>query len=229
MDNGEVRVRAPKTSGYRTKAVKPGTDAGKRVVIVGGGPAAQNCAETLRNRTDHPWDGQIVVLTDEDHAPYDRTILSKQLTKTPADLALRKPELYQQAGIDLQTGSKVVSVDASNNTVKTAQGSSYKYDYLVLASGGRPRTLSIPGSDAKNVFVLRSPKDANQIAAQSANKKVVVIGSSFIGMEVAAFMADKAASCTVVGNTAVPFSNVLGDEVGMFFKNLHDTKGEIFF
>ena len=70
--------------------------------------------------------------------------------------------------------------------MKLNSGDSLKYDHLIIATGGRPRTLTIPGSDAENVFVLRSPSDANRIQTLSDGKNVVIIGSSFIGMEVAA-------------------------------------------
>ena len=84
---------------------------GKTVVIVGGGPAAQTCAETLRNRAGSAWDGRIVMLTQEATGPYDRTLLSKQLTKTAQDLLLRKPHFYHDQKIELKTDSKVIGLD----------------------------------------------------------------------------------------------------------------------
>ena len=104
--------------------------------------------------------------------------------------------------------------------VQTEGGKTYPYDYLVLASGTRPRSLSrVKGADSVgNIFVLRSPSDGNRIAEEAAGKKVVIIGSSFIGMEVAAFLSTKsgASSVTVVGNNKVPFSNILGEKVRQF-------------
>merc|ERR1719414_686441 len=135
------------------------SNAGKCVIIVGGGPAAQSCAETLRTRRNKPWDGRIVMLTDEANGPYDRTKLSKSLSSKAQELLLRPdPNFYGKAGIELKTSCKVVSVDAKNNQVQTESGETYLYDYLVLASGSRPRPLPVKGADtAKNVFTLRTP------------------------------------------------------------------------
>jgi len=226
--DGQVRVKAKKsaTTGYRTKPSAATSNAGKCVVIVGGGPSAQACAETLRTRCPNPWDGRIVMLTEEATGPYDRTKLSKALATKAEEMLLRQPDFYQRAGIELKTGSKVVSLNTTENRVETENGEVHPYDYCVLATGSSPRTLPLQGaSGAKNLMVLRTPEDANRIAAQSEQKNVVIIGSSFIGMEVAAFLSKQAASVTVVGNTKAPFSNVLGEEVGQWMRQLHESKG----
>uniref|UniRef100_H2Z8R6 Rieske domain-containing protein n=1 Tax=Ciona savignyi TaxID=51511 RepID=H2Z8R6_CIOSA len=98
-----------------------------------------------------------------------------------------------------------------------------------LYPGGRPRTLPIPGWDLKNVFVLRTPDDANAIAKMAKDKKVVICGASFIGMEVAASLVSKAASVSVCEFFSVPFERVLGREVGLFLQKLHESKGVKFF
>ena len=214
----------------RMKPIPSGNLGNECVVIVGGGPAAQMCAETLRQRDDTPWRGRIVMLTGEETGPYDRTKLSKSLTSTAQDLLLRNSDFYDAADIELKTNSKVVSVDTSANQVVTESGETYGYDFLVLATGGTPRTIKVKGSDkANNVFSLRSPKDANEIAIRSEQKNVVIIGSSFIGMEVAAYLSSKAASVTVVGKSPTPFAGVLGDQVGKWVQNLHLSKGRLFF
>jgi len=131
------------------------------------------------------------------------------------------------------TESKVVGLDTEAHQVETAGGETYKYDYLVLASGSRPRTLSnVKGATSvDNVFVLRSPSDGNGIAEKAEGKNVVIVGSSFIGMEVAAFLSTKsgAASVTVVGNSPLPFGTILGDKVGEWIMKLHQAKGKVQF
>ena len=79
-----------------------------------------------------------------------------------------------------------IGVNTESKEVKLSNGNSLKYDHLVLATGAKPRTLQIPGSEASNIFILRTPNDANQIAALSEGKNLVIVGTSFIGMEVAA-------------------------------------------
>lgn len=101
-----------------------------------------------------------------------------------------------------------------------------KYDYLVLASGGRPRKITnIPGHQLDNIFQLRTPQDGNRIVEKAKGQNVVVVGSSFIGTEVASYLADKAASVTIVCRGEYPLEKALGVEVAKFVKSLHESKG----
>lgn len=109
--------------------------------------------------------------------------------------------------------------------VRTDKGTEIKYDYLVLATGGKPRSLSVPGAQLKNIYQLRSPQDGNAIVEKARNKNVVVVGSSFIGTEVAAYLADKAASVTMICRTNVPLENCMGKDIGSYVKSLHESKG----
>lgn len=99
------------------------------------------------------------------------------------------------------------------------------YDYLVLASGGQPRELDLPGHDLGNIHYLRTPADANTIASIATGKNVTIVGSSFIGTEVAAFLSDKAASVTLICRTQYPLERSLGPEIGKFILTLHESKG----
>ena len=152
------------------------------VVIVGGGGAAQVCAETLRKRKDNPWMGRIVMVTKEKDRPYDRPKLSKAMTSSGKDLQLRKDEFFESSKIESLLGAEVTTVDTKARTITmTSSNERIDYKYLVLASGGSPRQMNVPGSNLDNVLYLRSPEDANRIVGESSGKNVVIVGSSFIG------------------------------------------------
>jgi NADPH-dependent 2,4-dienoyl-CoA reductase/sulfur reductase-like enzyme/nitrite reductase/ring-hydroxylating ferredoxin subunit len=189
-------------------------------VIVGGGAAGLTAAETLR---EEGFTGRIVLISAESHLPYDRPVLSKKLPlKGKIDgLYLRNSAHFDSADIEVKLGAKVDVVDTGSKTVKFGS-EELKYDKVLIASGGRPRELFIPGSDAKNVFLLRTVDDAlaiNDFAAEKG-QRVVVIGGSFIGMEIASTLIQKGVDVTVVAKTSVPYERVLGKKVGAFFANL---------
>ncbi len=127
------------------------------------------------------------------------------------------------------TGTEATSLSCADKVLKLSTGEELKYDRLVLATGSRPRTLEgVKGGDAaegSNVFVLRTPEDGNAIAAAAKGKKVVVVGTSFIGMEVAAYLSSRAASVTVVGTSGAPFARSLGEDVGRLVQGWHEKKG----
>ncbi|KAJ6657258.1 hypothetical protein lerEdw1_002625 [Lerista edwardsae] len=129
--------------------------------------------------------GRIIMVTREDNLPYDRTKLSK-----------------------------VISVDASGKKAHFDDGTSQAYDHLLIATGCRPRRLRIPGSNLQNICVLLIPADANKIVHLATGNRLVIVGASFIGMEVAAYMADKATSIHVIEKQAFPYQESLGDKVG---------------
>jgi len=99
------------------------------------------------------------------------------------------------------------------------------YTYLVIATGGRPRPLPCPGTHLANVCLLRTPNDANYIAENAKNRHVIIVGTSFIGMEAAAYLVDSAASVTIIGRSSAPFSNVFGPLIGKRLQKLHEEKG----
>nr|CAB3220714.1 apoptosis-inducing factor 3-like [Phallusia mammillata] len=212
-----------------------------RVVIIGGGPSSLTCAETMRKEG---FTGRIVLLSKDRHPPYDRPKLSKALNIEPDKAYLRgNADYYKSIGIELHNNVEVVGVNVVTKSVKvskpvpdcTANGNLHvTYDKLVIATGGQPRTLApTPGWNLKNIFVLRTPDDANAIAKASKDRQVVVVGSSFIGMEVAAYLADKkiAESVSVVcgKRSSVPFEGSLGKEVGTMIMQMNEEKGSVLF
>lgn len=186
--SGEVKVRARKSQLESVKLVKAMSKrdeaSAEAVVIIGGGAAAETCAETLR-QDPCAYTGQITMLTMEPSPPYERIKLSKALTSTAESLRLRPQQFYADADIEVRTASQVVNVIPDKNQVELSDGQMIGFTKLVIASGCMAKKLDCPGSDLRNVFALRSPADANSIAAAAGqDKHVVVLGTSFIAMEV---------------------------------------------
>ncbi|XP_078404056.1 apoptosis-inducing factor 3-like [Cetorhinus maximus] len=181
------------------------------ILLIGGGPASLICAETLRQEG---YKGRVILATKEMHLPYDRPKLSKNLNSQVENILLRKPEFYSTYGIEVLTNKEATSVNTKNRKVRFKDGTTQQYDNLLIATGSVPRMLDCPGADLKNVCLLRTPEDANKIDELATGKGVIIVGSSFIGMEVAAYLAEKAKSVSVIGTSEVPYQNVLGMEIG---------------
>lgn len=186
-------------------------------------------ASPLLRRCDEGFTGRIVLIGKETDLPYDRIKLSKAMTASVDSILLRPESFYQERNIELLLGKEVTELDVEKKTVALASGETFQYDGCLVATGGIPRRLPIPGSDLDNVYCLRVAEEAHAIAAQAEGKNLVVIGSSFIGMEVAAALVAKAKSVTVVGMEKVPFERVLGAEVGTVLQKLHESKGVKFY
>ncbi|KAM8976613.1 apoptosis-inducing factor 3-like [Pelodytes ibericus] len=230
VENGAVCIVTSKQALESTKRVKwmSNHSASDRstIALVGTGPASLVCAETLRQEG---FRGRIVMVTREEHIPYDRTKLSKVMGAKATDLYLRPANFYCAHDIEVWTEKEVVSVNTDDAKIKFRDGSSLHYSQLLIATGSRPRPLQCTGANLKNVFLLRTPEDANAISEIAANKSVVIMGSSFIGMEVAAFLSDKASSVSVIGKSAVPFQAVLGPQIGELAMKLLQERGINFY
>ena len=164
--------------------------------------------------------GSITVITREPYPPIDRTKLSKAMIPDATKVILRGEDWFKHASIDHHT-DQVTGVDFSAKTVQTTSGKTYPYTKLILASGGTPKRLPLPGfKDLNNIFTLRTVPDVQAILGaigESKNKKIVIIGSSFIGMEVANCLS-KENHVTVVGQEKQPLARVMGEEVGAVFR-----------
>lgn len=193
----------------------------EKLLVIGSGSGATGLVESLRESGyKHP----ITVVSKESERPFDRTKLSKALITDLSKLAWRDESFYKDAGIELVT-DEAASVDFGSKTVKGKSGKEYPYTKLVLASGGTPRWLPLEGlkGDLGNVFLLRTLEHAQDIvkaAGEDGSKKIVVIGSSFIGMEVGNALAGKKHNVTVVGMEDAPMERVMGKEVGKIFQAL---------
>ncbi len=228
QQNGRVYVRE-KIGGAKPPRLQAPEAARKSIVIVGGGAAGNAAAEMLR-REGH--EGPITLLSADASRPCDRPNLSKgYLAGTAPEewIPLRPAAFYQERRIDLKLDTRVAALDTAQRHVQLADGSRIAYDALLLATGAEPVRLKLPGGDLPHVHYLRTVADSRAITAKAvASRRAVVIGASFIGLEVAASLRTRGVEVHVVGPEARPMEKVLGAEVGDFIRRLHEGHGVTF-
>ena len=199
------------------------------VLIVGGGAAGNAAAEMLRREG---YVGRITLLSADEWAPCDRPNLSKgYLAGTaPAESnPLRSADFYKQHDINLKLGARVATIDPASRHVELVDGSRYAYDALLLATGTEPVRLEVPGGDLPHVHYLRTLADSRALVAKAlAARRAVVIGASFIGLEVAASLRARNIEVHVVGRETCPMEKILGADVGNFIRKLHEEHGVTF-
>jgi NADPH-dependent 2,4-dienoyl-CoA reductase/sulfur reductase-like enzyme/nitrite reductase/ring-hydroxylating ferredoxin subunit len=204
------------------------SDAPEKIVIVGGGAAGFAAAEMLRRRE---FRGSIVMLSKEAAPPVDRPNLSKDYLagSAPEDwLPLRPDDFYREADIDLRLGAVVSSIDPKARELVTS-GGTVRYDRLLLATGAEPVPLAIPGARQIPVRTLRSLADCRAIIEDTEGAhRALVIGASFIGLEVAASLRSRGIDVHVVAPEAIPMERILGAEMGRFVRALHEEHGVVF-
>ncbi|WP_027576610.1 FAD-dependent oxidoreductase [Bradyrhizobium sp. WSM1743] len=215
---------APRPSTAHRSAPSP-----ENFVIVGGGAAGFAAVETLRREG---FAGAITMLSDDGAMPVDRPNLSKDYLagNAPEDwLPLRGEDYYQDAGIELRLNTNVSAIDPKTRSVTLGNGDKLRFDRLLLATGAEPVKLQIPGADQPHVHTLRSVADSRAIikAAASATR-ALVIGASFIGLEVAASLRARKLEVHVVAPEERPMQKVLGPEMGDFIRALHEENGVTF-
>ncbi|TAQ86008.1 hypothetical protein B7494_g5665 [Chlorociboria aeruginascens] len=229
--NGSVYVTGEQQSikGSRRKPnIKiSGTTSSEKVVIVGGGSGALGTLEALR---ENGFKGAITMIGSEGYLPIDRTKLSKALIDDHSKIAWRDEAWFKDGAVAV-VNDEVTTVDFAGKKVSTESGNSYPYTKLVLATGGTPKSLPLPGfKELGNIFLLRTIPHVKAIlgAIGDKNKKIVIIGSSFIGMEVANAVA-KGNSVTVVGMEKAPLERIMGGEVGKIFQKSLEGNGVKFY
>ena len=201
----------------------------QKIVIVGGGAAGFAAAEMLRRQR---YQGSIVMLSDDDAPPVDRPNLSKDYLAGSAPeewVPLREEGFYAEQAIDLRLKASVIGLDARVRELELGDGSKLAYDRLLLATGAEPVRLPIPGSSLPHVHTLRTLADSRAIIAQAATaRSAVVMGASFIGLEVAAALRTRGIEVHVVAPEKRPMERVLGPQLGDFVRELHEQHGVIF-
>ncbi|UCB45763.1 MAG: FAD-dependent oxidoreductase [Spirochaetota bacterium] len=221
VKDGEVYVRK---AGSNIIPMPEGKD-DRTFLIIGAGASGNAAAEMLRRRG---FAGRIIMVTSENQLPYDRTMLSKDFLsgEAPAKwLPLRGEKFYDRLHIEILTGHTVQSMDPVKRAVSFQNGKSLTADKILIATGGIPRRLNLKGSDMEGCHYLRTLHDCNSIISDLENaKQAVVLGASFIGLEVAAALTHRGLSVHVVGPEEVPLAAVFGERIGRWIQNIHQQK-----
>ncbi len=197
----------------------------RRVVIAGAGAAADACALKLR---EGGFAGTIEMIAPEGLPPYDRTFLSKAVLAggdTPRRLTITSPEALAARDVELVT-DRIIGIDSGSHEVRLESGGTRGYDKLVIATGGTPRRLDVPGAELDGVWSVRSLRDAEALSdAAGRAKRAVLVGGGFIGLEAALSLSKRGLEVTVVLPEDVPLSRVVGSEIGRVIMAEHEGKG----
>jgi 3-phenylpropionate/trans-cinnamate dioxygenase ferredoxin reductase subunit len=198
------------------------------MVIVGAGQAGGWAAQTLRKEG---FTGQVVLIGDEPHLPYERPPLSKAVLAGEAcarSTYLMKDEAFEKLDLDWRPGVRVASMDPSAKRLLLAAGDPVAYDKLILCNGGRARTMHVPGADLPGIFTLRRIEDAHALGqALLPGKKIVVVGGGWIGLEVAATARKKGLEVTVVEAMKRLCERTVPPEISRYLARLHAAHGTV--
>ena len=225
---GAVFVRE-KLEPWESQPQPPSAVLPKSVIIVGGGAAGNAAAEALRHEG---YTGSLLMLSADETLPCDRPNLSKgYLAGAASDASniLRSAEFYKEHDIDLRLGARVTAIDTATRRVELADGSYHECDALLLATGAEPVRLEIPGADLPHVHYLRTLTDSRALVEKAlVAKRAVVIGASFIGLEVAASLRARNIDVQIVGTETTLMKKVLGPQVGDYLRRVHEDHGVTF-
>jgi NADPH-dependent 2,4-dienoyl-CoA reductase/sulfur reductase-like enzyme/predicted acylesterase/phospholipase RssA len=191
-------------------------------VLLGGGLASATAAETLREQGER---GSILIISREPLPPYNRPPLSKRYLLgeiTAESLQVLDAERYRELGIELRLETLATLVDTKSRVVVADRGDDIQYRKLLIATGGRPNNLAVPGCDLDGIFCLRTIADADVLKAAAAQaKRAVVVGGSFLGMEVAATLSELGLAVTIVDQEQRLFARLDAPDVSTFLSDLY--------
>lgn len=196
-----------------------------QIVIIGAGLAGATAAASLR---EEGFDGEVLLLGEEHHRPYELPALSKSVLLGDAEEPdwVREETFYVKNGIDLRRGVRVSKIELGSRIVTDAGGGEHRFDRLLLATGARPRTLDVPGADLPGIHTLRTIDQSLELrAAMETAHHVVIVGAGWIGCEAAAAARIHGADVTVIDPQPLPLAVTLGAEVAEVFRDLHTQHG----
>ena len=196
-----------------------------KVLIVGGGHAGANTAFALRK---DGFDGEIIIISDEDYLPYHRPPLSKDFLKQNLGiekLGFKSADFYEEQKISINLNTQIDSIDLTSNHAIT-EDASFNFNYLVFATGAAPRLLPMENADSKNLFYLRQITDVLSMHKQiTPHKEIVLIGGGYIGLEVASAMIELGLKVTILEAEERILQRVTSPEVSQFYNDYHSKKG----
>jgi 3-phenylpropionate/trans-cinnamate dioxygenase ferredoxin reductase subunit len=224
---GKAFVREKLPEPARPQLSVPGLP--ESVVIIGGGAAGAVAAETLRQEG---YDGSVTIVSADAAPPCDRPNLSKDYLAgtAPEDwIPLRGPDFYAAQSIDLKLGTRATAIKPAARAVQLSDGRRLSYGALLLATGAVPIPLNVPGADLPHVHLLRTLADSRAIIAAAEHaQQCVVIGASFIGLEVAASLRTRKIAVHVVAPEARPMERIMGPQLGETVRAIHEQHGVVF-
>jgi 3-phenylpropionate/trans-cinnamate dioxygenase ferredoxin reductase subunit len=195
-------------------------------VIVGASLAGAKAAEELRDRG---FDGDLVLIGSEPERPYERPPLSKEYLRgeSEREKAYVHPEgFYSEREIELRTDSTVTAIDPGAGKLTLQDGDELAFDRLLLTTGAEPRTIPVAGAELEGIYYLRTMADCDALRARlEEGGRVAVVGSGWIGSEVAASARQKGLEVTVIDPLSVPYETILGPEIGSFYRDVHAQHG----
>jgi NADPH-dependent 2,4-dienoyl-CoA reductase/sulfur reductase-like enzyme/nitrite reductase/ring-hydroxylating ferredoxin subunit len=225
IENGDVYIGGPEPAIPADRRVASGVD-GRVFTILGAGAAGNAAAEMLRREG---FSGRILLITAENRLPYDRPNLSKGFLTGEASadwLPLRSEKFYEERNIELLRGRQVTKLKPADRLLVFSDGEELKFDRALLATGATPRAIPLPGNDLPNVFLLRTMDDAERILrAVEKARRAVVLGSSFMGLEVAASLRERGMEVDLVAPEEIPMIKIFGDRIGRWFQRMHEKQG----
>jgi 3-phenylpropionate/trans-cinnamate dioxygenase ferredoxin reductase subunit len=193
-------------------------------LLIGGGLAAGNCARWLR---ESGADGSILLVGREPELPYNRPPCSKEYLRAEdrSGVPFRPPEWYPEQQIEVLIRTSVTEFDIEDRTAKLSNGDGVTFDKTLLATGANVNRLNVPGGELEGIHYLRTVHNSDAIRADASGKRVVLIGGSYIGCEVAASLTERGSSCTIVMLEPVVLSRGFGEQAGRFFQGRLEEHG----
>jgi len=196
------------------------------IVVIGSGQAAIQTVISLKR---NEFTGSIKVIGEEDHLPYQRPPLSKDFLLEeykPERVSLKKKEFYEENGVDLILGKRAESIDTILKEITLSDENKIRYDKLIIATGSRVRKLNVPGSDKKGIYYLRDLDDANALKQRlKKNKKMVIVGAGYIGLEVASVAASLGVEVTVIEMANRVMNRTVDPMISSYYQKLHESHG----